>query len=227
MSYLLKHILQPKLHAHIFRNWIKYVPFLLAGFCFSLTVRATAQSAIKMVKYDLRVLNMNIGELTVKQQTGANDLIIDAITDVKVKILFTYEVRFLQHSLYRQGNLWSSHLQTFKNGQPNSDTWLSKKGETYLLIKDGDTTLIHDKITYSGSLIYFNEPTHDLFIYQEVDGGKKYLKYIGNQSFILTDNEGHKINKYVYKNGILDHAEIKHTLATIYMDRSTNVNNLQ
>jgi hypothetical protein len=28
-----------------------------------------------------------------------------------------------------------------------------------LLIADGDTTTINDSIEYSGSLIYFNEPT--------------------------------------------------------------------
>jgi hypothetical protein len=203
---------------------MKKIYILLSAliFCFSTSVPVVAQTGGQSVRYNLRVLNMKIGELNVNQQVTGDEVVVDAITDVKVKIIFTYKVRFLQHSIYRQGALWSSHLQTIKNGSVNSDTWLKKSGDGYLLVQDGDSTLIHDKITYSGSLLYFNEPVHTPVLYQEIDGEKRNMKQEGEQTYVLTDKKGHVTNTYVYKNGILDHAEIKHTLANIYMDRSTN-----
>lgn len=202
-----------------------YILLLLLIFCFSVAVPVVAQTGEKSVVYNLRVLNMNIGELTVKQKVSGDTLIVDAVTEVKVKIIFTYKVKFLQHSVYQQGCLWSSHLQTVKNGAVHSDTWLKKSGDAYLLVQNGDSTLIHDSITYSGSLLYFNEPIHTSVLYQEIDGEKRNLKREGGKAYVLADKKGRVTNEYIYKNGILNHAEIKHTLANIYMDRYTDNKN--
>lgn len=198
---------------------MKYILIILTAF-FLASVPVFSQPESQTIKYNIRVMGINIGELTVKQQKTGNDIVIDVVTDVKVKIIFTYQVKFLQHSLYRDGSLMNSHVQTVKNGNINSDTKLTRDGDAYILVKDGDSTLVHEKITYSGSLLYFNEPKQVSLIYKEISGNKSYIKYIENQTYVVTDEKGRVTNRYVYEKGILDRAEIKHTLATIYMERS-------
>ena len=199
---------------------MRYKIVLLTGFCLLLFAFAFSQPANRTIKYDLRVLGMNIGKFTVKQQSRGDEISIEAVTDVKVKIIFTYKVKFLQHTLYKNGMLANSHVETIKNGKVNSDTRLTKEGSTYILVKDGDSTLIHDQITYSGSLLYFNEPELVSSIYKEISGDKSSINHTGDHTYVVTDEKGRITNKYEYKNGILDHAELKHALATIYMELS-------
>lgn len=68
-------------------------------------------------------------------------------------------LKYVQHTVYSKGILQSSRVETYKNGNLNSSSLLKHQNKSYLLIADGDTTTINDSIEYSGSLIYFNEPT--------------------------------------------------------------------
>ncbi|MGV8093017.1 MAG: DUF6134 family protein [Mangrovibacterium sp.] len=199
-------------------KYTKYAWGLLIVFFFSPSV--SAQSTDCTAKYHIRVLGMNIGEFTVNQKTVDKDISIQAITDVEVKIIFTYRVKYIQQSLYRQGSLWNSQVQTIKNGKVNSDIRLEKQGETYLLINDGDTTLIHDNITYSGSLLYFNEPKQVSYLYKERTGEKKPVKRIADHTYVITNEKDSKTNEYEYKDGILVRAALIHPLAVIHLERS-------
>ena len=196
-------------------NQAKYVLGLLAVLFF--ITSAAAQSSERKVKYQIRVWGMNIGEFTVSQKTEGEDISIEAITDVEVKMIFTYRVKYIQQSLYRHETLWSSHVETLKNGKINSDTRLEKQGENYLLTQDGDSALIHDNITYSGSLLYFHEPVQIKDIYKERTGEKNSFRSIDDHTYAMVDEKDNKTNVYEYKNGVLVRAELIHSLATIQM----------
>ena len=199
-----------------------YIWLLLVGFICISTVFASAQPTDRTLKYDVHALGMKIGELTVNEHISGDKVIVEAITNVDVKIIFNYRVKYFQRSIYHNGELISSHLQTMKNGEVHSDTWLKKDSSDYLLIKEGDSTIIHDKIFYSGSLLYFNEPLHTSTIYMEINGEKDRIKQTADHIYVITDNNNREKNKYTYKNGILQKSEIKHALATIYVERKQN-----
>ena len=178
---------------------------------------ATAQAFERSAKYQIRVWGMNIGEFTVSQKTQGEDMSIEAITDVEVKMIFTYRVKYIQQSLYRHGTLWNSHVETLKNGKINSDTRLEKQGENYLLTQNGDSALIHGNITYSGSLLYFHEPVQIKYIYKERTGDKNSFKSLDDHTYAIVDEKDIKTNVYKYENGVLVSAELIHSLATIHM----------
>jgi hypothetical protein len=198
-------------------KYTKYVwGFLITSLFFA---SVSAQSTNYTAKYRIRVLGMNIGEFTVNQKTEDGDISVEAITDVEVKIIFTYRVKYIQQSLYKDGNLWNSHVKTIKNGKVHSDIQLKKQGETYLLTSERDSVTIHDSITYSGSLLYFNEPKQVSYLYKERNGEKNHIKCIAEHTYALMDGKNKKANEYEYKNGILNRAALIHPIATIYMER--------
>ena len=178
-----------------------------------------AQSKEQTAKYRLKVFGMNIGEYTVSQKTVNDDIQIEAITDVEVKIVFTYRVKYIQKSIYRDGCLFSSCVQTIKNGEKNSDMRLEKHADTYLIIENGDTTVVHNKITYSGSLLYFNEPIKISSIFKERTGEKEPITCIADHKYVITNKNESKKNEYEYKDGVLVRAKLIHSLATIYLER--------
>lgn len=197
---------------------IKYVWTFLIGFFFWGTV--FAQPAISEAKYRIRALGMNIGEFTVNQTKLDNEISIDAVTDIEVRIVLSYKVKYTQQSHYQGGDLLKYRVQTLKNGSMNSDTQLKRMDEAYLLIKDGDSTWVNQNITYSGSLLYFNEPKQDSLMYNERSGEMKSIRATADNTYVITDRKGRRTNEYRYKDGILESAVLEHPIAKIYMDRS-------
>lgn len=195
----------------------KYMMGLIVMFLFFKS--ATAQPVERSAKYEISVWGMNIGEFTVDQKMVNNNITIEAVTNVNVRMIFTYHVKYIQQSFYKQGILWSSHVETLKNGKINSNTRLERQDENYLLIKDGDAALIDGPIIYSGSLLYFQEPSLMSCIYNERNGEKNMIKSLDDHTYAIVDKKGNKTNIYEYRDGILTRAELIHTLATIHLKR--------
>lgn len=181
--------------------------------------RITAQAINQSAKYQILVWGMNIGEFTVEQKTENEDVSVKAVTDVHVRMIINYRVKYVQQSFYRQGILLTSRVETLKNGRIISDTQLEKLGDKYLLNKDGESTAIGGLITYSGSLLYFNEPKQIYNLYNERNGERSSIQNIDTHTYATLDKNGNRSNVYVYQDGILMRAELIHSLAIIHLRR--------
>lgn len=203
---------------------IKLILFLLTTLFLSMQLEA--QQVEKSIKYGISALGMNLGEFSVIQRINDGVVSVEGITDVKVKLLLTYRVKYIQETTYQNGHLTKSHLQTKKNGETYSDTWLIAQNNDYLLIKDGDSTFINDDITYTGSLLYFNEPIDSKYLYKEKSGEKRRIKLTDAHTYVLINDEGQITHEYKYKNGILVHATIKYPIADIRLDYVQKISNI-
>lgn len=192
----------------------------LAGLLFViLLVNSAVAQEEQSARYNIWVFGMNVGEFTVTQKEKNGNLDIHAVTDVEVKLIVPYRVKFIQNSTYKHGSLANFHVQTLKNGKVNSDTKLEKNGNAYVLVKDGDSTMVNENITFSGSLLYFNEPEGISEVFKERSGEVQKIEKVADHSYLITDEKNRKAHEYSYKDGILQQAELKHPLATIYLKR--------
>jgi len=198
---------------------IKYFLCFLVGILLHTSVLANPNELT--AKYSMHFLGVNIGEFFVTQKNENGNVNIEAITDVKVNLLFTYRVKYIQNTVYEQGVLKSSNVKTYKNGKLNSNMSLKLEKDYYLLVVDGDTTVVNDSITYSGSLIYFNEPKGIKNIYKERSCEMKQIDDVGNHVYVIKDEKDRELNKYYYENGILKYAEMRHTLGVFEILRET------
>jgi len=170
-------------------------------------------------KYDLEMLGAKIGEFSVTQKNENGNVEIEAVTDVKLKFLISYRVKYVQNTVYEQGILKSSNVKTYKNGKLNSDMTLKQEKNVYLLIADKDTTVINDSITYSGSLIYFNEPLGIKRLYKERTAEMEPLTRLTEHTYIIRDEKDRELNRYVYKDGVLEYAEMRHAMGMLELKR--------
>lgn len=198
-------------------KYTKHVWGILAAFFFFTVL--SAQPADQSARYRIKVWGMNIGEFRVSQKSEDGDTRIEAVTDVEVKMIFTYRVKYVQKSIYRNGSLWNSHVQTIKDDKINSDFWLKKTGDGYLLIDKGDSSYIRENITYSGSLLYFNEPRQVSSIFKERSGERQAIRNIAKNTYAILDEKGKKTNEYEYRDGVLYRASLVHSLAVIHLER--------
>ena len=198
---------------------IQYILFVLLGIL--LNTAALANPNQLTSKYSMHLLGANIGEFSVTQTSENNKVIIEAITDLKVNLLFSYRIKYVQNTVYDLGVLKSSNVKTYKNGKLNSDMVLKLEKDCYLLVVDGDTTIINDLITYSGSLVYFNEPHGIKRIYKERNAKTEQINAVGEHQYIIKDEKDREVNKYYYEDGVLQFAEMRHSLGTIELKRET------
>ncbi len=195
----------------------KTILFLLIGILFFTSVSAKTEELA--TKYNIQMLGVNIGEFSVTQTSKNGNVNIEVITDVKVNLLFSYRIKYVQKTVYKQDILQSSHVETYKNGQLNSTIWLKLEKGSYLIISEKDTSVIHDLIEYSGSLIYFNEPKGIKKIYKERSAEMRPLEAVGEHTYIIKDEKGKELNRYFYENGILQSAKMRHTLGSLELNQ--------
>ncbi|QGY46540.1 hypothetical protein GM418_23620 [Maribellus comscasis] len=188
-------------------------------FLFLLLSSVSAESKEITSKYTLEMLGSKVGEFSVTQKNENGKLNIEAITDVKVKLLFSYRVKYVQNTVYEQGVLKHSNVKTYKNGKLNSDMMLKQEKDAYLLVVDGDTTLINDSITYSGSLLYFNEPLGIKQLYKERTAEMLSIALLSAHTYVVKDEKERELNRYIYKNGVLEYAKMRHALGTLELKR--------
>jgi len=195
----------------------KTILVLLLGILFFTSVSAKTEELA--TKYNIQMLGVSIGEFSVTQTSKNGNVNIEAITDVKVNLLFSYCIKYVQKTVYKQDILQSSHVETYKNGQLNSTIWLKREKDSYLLISEKDTSVIHDLIRYSGSLIYFNEPKDIKKIYKERSAEMRPLEAVDEHTYIIKDKKGRELNRYFYENGILQSAKMRHTLGSLELNQ--------
>ena len=192
-----------------YRN-IKTILCLLLGIIFFTSVSAKPKELT--TKYSIHMLGANIGEFAVSQ-TNINGIInIDAITEVKINLLFSYRIKYVQKTVYNQGVLQNAHVETYKNGKLNSTMQMKFENGAYLRVVDGDTTIINDSITYSGSLLYFNEPNEAKSIFNERNSEMRQITPMSEHAYIIKDEKDREINRYYYEDGILRYAKMRHAL---------------
>lgn len=169
--------------------------------------------------YSINLLGAKIGKFSVVQKNENGNINIEAITDVEVKLLFTYRIKYIQNTVYEQGVLKSSNVKTYKNGKLNSDTMLKLENDVYLQIADGDTAVVNHPITYSGSLLYFNEPVGVKQLYKERTAEMRPITPLSDNTYVVTDQNERELNRYIYKNGVLEYAKMHHSIGAMELKR--------
>ena len=195
-------------YKYVFFNLICVLFF--SSFC-------SLQSQNKTAVYDIRAMRMNVGTITVHEELKGEDLFIEAISDIEVRIIFKIRAKYIQKSRYRNGILQESMLKTYKKGKVNSTTQLTINDNGYTLNKDGKRSQIDDVINYSGSFLWFHEPKEGMTMYFEISGEKAMVKLISAHKYsIKHPNNGNK-NEYTFNKGLLKNAVIKHSMANVYL----------
>lgn len=168
--------------------------------------------------YNIRAMGMDVGTITVNQQRDGERLTVEAISQVEVRIIFKIKMKYIQTCTYENGVLQESLLEIYKKGEVDSTTSLTKKGDGYTLHKDDEVSYVNDIINYSGSLLWFHEPKDLMEMYFEISGEKTTVNKLGAHEYQITDPHNGNKNEYTYKNGVLQLAIIKHTMANVYLE---------
>lgn len=176
-------------------------------------------SYAETAKYKVTSSGVYLGDMSVSKTTTNDVVEIKIVSDVKVKLFLSIDLKYRLNCTYKNGNLMYSSVTTFVNGSKHSSVITEKKGQSYLVTEDGHVSKYLKVINYSGGLLYFDEPNNQKTLYSEFNGYDKVIKSLAQSRYLVTDNNtGHK-STYEYKNGTLILATIEHTLMTFKMTK--------
>ena len=170
------------------------------------------KSQNETLNYDLSVAGNSIGTLTTVKTVKGNSITYTANSTATVHIFGETQISTSLTEEFTNGILQSSHYKIEKNGTLNDESTIILKDGVYTINHNGKTSQINTPITYTTTMLYFDEPKKVDTIFAELEGINKNITKLETSIYQLTDPGNHHTNNYTYENGVLKEALISHTL---------------
>ncbi|MFK5981617.1 MAG: hypothetical protein QM499_01795 [Flavobacteriaceae bacterium] len=169
--------------------------------------------------YKIMSNNSYIGDLKVTKTSNKDAFQIEVISEVKVKLFISIDLKYKLNCTYKNNELFYSSVTTYVNGKIHSTSKTEKIGDYYSITKNGHSSKFLDKIPFSGALLYYSEPKGLTNIFSEFDNLKKPIKNIGINEYQITNPKNGHLSEYKYKNGVLMSTTNHHTLLTFKLTK--------
>ncbi len=137
--------------------------------------------------------------------------------DMRVKLLVQLHLKYEINATYNKNQLLSANVDNMVNGKPHHSSTILWQDSYYILqIKNRKSQKLLDPISYSGILLFFEEPTGVERVFSEYSGHFGTLKLIGKNQYELLLHNGKK-NQYVYEGGVLTRANINSSMVNFQL----------
>lgn len=185
---------------------------------FTTTAYAEAPPVSKL-RYKITKDGKEIGYIKAERITEGENLIYEVETKMTIKVVLNQNVNYTSRAVYRGSTLQSSLSKSYVNGKLYQTCKTVFQDGRYLIKNNNNDAVIARNISYSGVMLYFQEPGNATLVYSEMSGYDNKVKNAGNGNYILINSKSGKQNHYWYKSGILDRATIDHLLADLEIQR--------
>ncbi|MBK6525360.1 MAG: hypothetical protein IPG07_07260 [Crocinitomicaceae bacterium] len=191
-----------------FQNTTLVAIFVLVGIhAFGQTAGYTIYSADKEL----------LGQLKVSSIQADTTTKIAVVSQFKIKMLITIDVKYTLQSFYRNGELVSNSIKMYRNDELHSFAKTTKVGSQYKFIKDENESIYDKRISFSESLLYFNEPIQISTIYSEFDGVEKTIIESSKGHYKIKNPLNGNESEYFYEKGTLSSAIVHFQMMTLYL----------
>jgi len=172
-----------------------------------------------MIKQLKTSKNSYIGNLEVTKNLNDDLLQIEVISDVKVKLFISIDLKYKLNCTYKNNELFYSSVTTYINGNIHSTSETKKIGDYYTITKNGHSSKYIDKITFSSALLYHQEPKGLTDLYSEFENFNKSIKSIGPHEYQISTPKKGGLSTFSYKNDVLMSLTNHHALLTFKLTK--------
>jgi hypothetical protein len=161
-----------------------------------------------------------LGQLKVSSIQADTTTKIAVVSQFKIKMLITIDVKYTLQSFYRNGELVSNSIKMYRNDELHSFAKTTKVGSQYKFTKDETESIYDKRISFSESLLYFNEPIKIKTIYSEFDGIEKTIIESTNGHYKIRNPLNGNVSEYFYEKGTLSTAIVHFQMMTLYLTKN-------
>lgn len=196
-------------------HWPKLI--LLSLMCSSFL--APESNTIRTLKYKILKEGKPIGEVIAVRTLSGDEAEYDVETHMNLKLIINQKVDYTSKASFRNGILQNSVSRAFLNDRPHQSCTTKLRTGGYQVLLDHQEYFLKRQVSYSGTMLYFKEPSNVTLVYSEMSGQDNKMTHQGEGYYVLTNSRNRKQNQYWYKSGILDHAAINSSLVDIEIQR--------
>lgn len=171
------------------------------------TILNTPNATHKSITFSVIQKDSKVGEIQGIKSTIDDKIIYTCLTNatpkkiVKIKIASAYEVQM------EKGKMKVADANITVRGNAYAQNHTEYCEENCLTEDDPNTHFISKAISFTSTMMFFEEPINISQVYSEIDGSFHHLKNLGNHTYEKTNPKGEK-SLFYYNNGNLDHAEL-------------------
>lgn len=158
-----------------------------------------------------------VGDLKITRTIKDTITRIDMVSQIKVKLIITTSVKCDLTTVYHNNELFSNSVVTYRNNSVSSVAKTVKVGSSYQFDKDGDKTNYLEKINYSESMLYFQEPSKLSYLYSEFDGVAKSVVEKETNLYHVKNPINGNVSEYFYQNNVLSAATIHFQMMILHL----------
>ena len=164
------------------------------------------------LNYDLSVAGNSIGTLIAVKSIRGTSINYTANSTATVHLFGETQIATSLTVGFDGGILQSSHYKIEKNGTLNDESIITLDNGVYSINHNGKNSQFKSPITYTTTMLFFEEPKQVNTVFAELEGINKNIAKTETSVYQLTDPSNQHTNKYIYDNGVLVEATISHTL---------------
>ncbi len=158
----------------------------------------------------------SIGYLKAEREQIQDNEYYNINSDTEFNILFSFSLNYKYENEYRNGRLYSASANNSLNQKERDQSSIIWQNDHYLLrVNDKSEKVENQKITFTVSKLFFNEPVGIDTIFSERFGKFLALEKLEQNKYILTKPDGRE-NIYFYDNGICSKVIVDNPIITIH-----------
>ncbi|MDB5190730.1 MAG: hypothetical protein JWQ96_293 [Segetibacter sp.] len=191
----------------------KAVTLIIVGIIFSIAV--TAQQ--KIYNYNVLYKGNNIGKMTMTHNQNGDEMSIDAISNIQMRMLMSINIKITEKSLYKQDKLMYSSVYREMNGKEKANRQTKWVNNGYQNTKEGKTVAFNKPgIDYNLVRLYSKEPVGIQYVYSDNFQQFLTIEKTGSHTYKIELPDGN-YNTYYFKNGICNKVAVNSTFFNIQM----------
>ncbi len=136
-------------------------------------------------------------------------------SSVVVKFFASIKLDYYFSNQFNNGMLKKAHTRNLMNENLRASSQIKWDGKQYDMMVDDEQTVLKEKIDYTMTTLYYDEPKNVDKVFSERYATFCTIKPVGKGKYELTLPNGKK-NYYNYVNGKCTEVEVNHSLATFY-----------
>ena len=196
--------------------WYVYVFSCVLGI---LLVSPTTEESLS---YDIVWRKSSVGTLKVSKKNISSKIQYQSSTNIEFTFIKTFDINYEYDVVFDNNVLQKADVDINYNGKQHAQTQTQLKNGQYEVIKDGELeTSFKETVRYSTISMYFEEPVHLTRCYSEQEGGFNKIIALGDHKYRKINARG-KESIFIYKNGVLEKAEIDGGIVSFDMVRKEN-----
>ena len=200
-----------------------YIPMKRSIIFLSLTFLFCAalfsQSREYKLNYEMKALGANIGSLHLTMKKSNQDVYYHTKTLFHVNLLIKKVTMTVDNRVhYQNGQLLSAVNEVIVNGELHSSANIKWEDGKYRVEIDNEVQPdVTTPIRFSGSLLYWNEPSRVAKAFSESSGAFMNIKSMNDGKYEIKDPINNRNMIFFYEGGNNTKVQVKHPLVTISM----------